>query len=122
MQPENRNIEHEPSDQAQFANSITTAEKINDLVLNIILTDLQPFSIISDCGFQKLVNELEPSYVLPSRPTFSKSLIPAKYDEKCEKLKKLLETAEHIMLSTDGWTSMNMEGYKAVTAHFITKD
>lgn len=84
--------------------------------------DLQPFSIVSDRGFRKLINELEPSYVIPSRPTFSESLMPAKYEEKCGKLKDLLRITEHIMISTDSWTSVNMESYTAITAHFIIND
>lgn len=82
--------------------------------------DLQPFSIVGDRGFIELLRELEPSYVLPARPTFSKSLLPGKYEEKINKVKELLKTADYVTLSTDSWTSINMEGYTAVTAHFIT--
>ncbi|XP_030763197.1 zinc finger BED domain-containing protein 1-like [Sitophilus oryzae] len=101
---------------------LTRQKKINDLILNMIITDLQPFSIVSDRGFRKLLNELEPSYLIPSRPTFSKSLMPARYEEKSEKLKNLLKTADHVMVSTDSWTSINMESYTAITAHFINSD
>lgn len=88
----------------------------------MIVHDLQPFSIVRDPGFIELLRELEPSYVLPSRPTFSKSLLPAKYEEKSNKIKELLKTADYVTLSTDSWTSINMEGYTAVTAHFVSHD
>lgn len=102
--------------------SLPRQTKINGLILNMVISDLQPFSIVEDGGFRELLKELEPSYVIPSRPTFSKSLMPAKYEEKVQKLKELINTAEHITLTTDGWTSINTEGYVAVTAHFITND
>ncbi|CAG9840967.1 unnamed protein product [Diabrotica balteata] len=88
----------------------------------MIVNDLQPFSIVEDRGFRKLLNELEPSYVVPHRSTFSKLLMPAKYERKFLEVKALLKTAEYITLSTDSWTSINTEGYVAVTAHFIATD
>lgn len=88
----------------------------------MIITDLQPFSLVEDLGFRNLLNELEPSYIIPSRPTFTKSFLPVQFDEAVTKLKTLLETTEHVTLSTDGWTSINTEGYIAVTAHFITEE
>jgi hypothetical protein len=33
-----------------------TADQLNDLVLNVITTDMQPVSIVEDTGFRHLVN------------------------------------------------------------------
>lgn len=60
------------------------------------------------------------SYVFPSRRTFSQSFLPAKYESVKESLLKVLEAAEYLTLTTDGWTSVANESYISVTAHFIT--
>ena len=52
------------------------AKAITYRVAEMIATDLQPFSIVSDVGFERLLAELEPRYVLPSRRQFSEVLIP----------------------------------------------
>ena len=50
------------------------AKAITYHVAEMICNDLQPFSIVSDVGFECLLAELEPRYVLLSRRQFSKFL------------------------------------------------
>ena len=52
------------------------AKAITYRVAEMIATDLQPFSVVSDVGFEHLLAEMEPRYVLPSRQHFSEILIP----------------------------------------------
>ncbi|CAH1106703.1 unnamed protein product [Psylliodes chrysocephalus] len=101
--------------------SLPRQEKINSLVLNMIVKDLQQFSIVDDSGFRKLILELEPSYKFPSRQTFTQSLLPKKYETVKQTLHELLHSAEFVTATTDGWTSRANESYISVTAHFITK-
>ncbi|KAF3840009.1 hypothetical protein F7725_018726 [Dissostichus mawsoni] len=39
--------------------------------------DLRPFSVVDNSGFRRLVNTLEPKYAIPSRPYFSRTVLPA---------------------------------------------
>lgn len=40
---------------------------LDEALLNFILKDCQPLSIVESEGFRELVQVLEPSYVLPTR-------------------------------------------------------
>ncbi|XP_037930578.1 zinc finger BED domain-containing protein 4-like, partial [Teleopsis dalmanni] len=96
--------------------------KINNLILDVIVEDVQPFSIINDTGFRKLVLGLEPSYVFPSRTTFSTIFLMEKYNKAKESILDILQEAKTISLTTDMWTSNANESYLAVTAHFISQN
>lgn len=102
--------------------SLPRQQKINNLILNIIVKDLQPFSIINDEGFRELMKELAPGYTIPSRPTFTYSFLTQKYNETVEKLQKMLNNAQFVALTADGWKSVANESYIGITAHFITDD
>lgn len=96
--------------------------KLIGLILGMIVNDLQPFSVVDDVGFRRLILELEPSYKFPRRQTFSQFLLPQKYEDAKNILRKLLEKATHINLTTDSWTSLANESYISVTAHFISNN
>lgn len=46
--------------------SANQTKKLNDKVLNMIILDLQPFSVVEDSGFKALEGALDPSHHLPS--------------------------------------------------------
>lgn len=103
--------------------SLPRQQKINDLIINMIIKDLQPLSIVEDRGFRELIGGLEPSYVIPSRFTFTNSFLPQKYQQKKEKLKNLISKADSVALTTDGWTAQHSQmSYICYTAHFITPE
>lgn len=60
-------------------------KKIDDKLINLIVKDLQPISIVEDCGFGELITHLDPRYKIPSRKTVSKMI-----NEKYEKVKSEL--------------------------------
>ena len=45
----------------------TRAQRVHRLVIEMIALDNQPFSVVEDPGFIRLVSVLEPRYVIPSR-------------------------------------------------------
>lgn len=98
--------------------SVTRKKKLDNLLLNLILLDLQPFSIVDDKGFRAFVDELDKSYKLPSRATLTR-LLPQRYQDCLETVKFKLSTVKYVCLTTDAWTSRATESYMAVTAHFI---
>ncbi|CAG9840680.1 unnamed protein product [Diabrotica balteata] len=98
-------------------------QKINDLIINMIVKDLQPMSIVDDTGFKELIMGLESSYCMPSRFIITNSFLPQKYDQKKEKLKALLTKTNAITLTTDSWTAQHSHtSYIGYTAHFITDE
>uniref|UniRef100_H3CCS6 BED-type domain-containing protein n=1 Tax=Tetraodon nigroviridis TaxID=99883 RepID=H3CCS6_TETNG len=42
-------------------------QAIDEAIVNMIIKDCQPLSLVEDEGFKELLQLLEPSYVLPSR-------------------------------------------------------
>ena len=57
------------------------AQKITRLIGEMVVVDCQPFSIVEDEGFVKLVKELQPRYQIPSRKYFSTTLIPQMFEK-----------------------------------------
>jgi hypothetical protein len=44
-------------------------------------TDIQPLSVVENCGFQRLMALLAPKYKIPSRKYFTETSLPAIYNE-----------------------------------------
>jgi len=68
-----------------------------------------------------MIHELDPQYKLPTRRHFTENLMPQLYSE----VRTVVENnknAQHIVLTTDAWTSRVCESYivNVVTAHFLT--
>ncbi|XP_025759222.1 uncharacterized protein LOC106098983 isoform X3 [Oreochromis niloticus] len=72
----------------------TASRKIalDQAVLNFIIKDCQPLSIVESEGFRELVQVLEPSYVLPTRKTI-KELLAKKHAEELERVKMEVQQA-----------------------------
>lgn len=61
----------------KFSKDSEKAKAINDKVVEFIVFDDQPFSVVEDPRFRGLVEHLEPRYTLPSRRFFSDVSLPA---------------------------------------------
>jgi len=66
----------------------------------MIATDIQPMSVVEDKGFQfqEFVNALDPRYVLPSRRTITRSMLPARYEHVRDELKVQLSCVQAVVL------------------------
>ncbi|KAG1925517.1 zinc finger BED domain-containing protein [Pimephales promelas] len=58
--------------------------ELDEALLNMVVKDLQPFTIVEDEGFRAFVNKLDPSYVLPSRKVL-KTTVSERYNTTKEK-------------------------------------
>ena len=58
---------------------------MDEALVEMLATDMQPSTIVEDRGFKKLVNLLDSKYQLPSRRNLA-CKIPAKYDEIKQKV------------------------------------
>lgn len=52
------------------------AQRLTHRIAEMIAIDLQPFSVVEDTGFNRLMAELEPRYVVPSRRYLSDVIMP----------------------------------------------
>lgn len=96
-------------------------EELDKALVNMLVKDSQPFSIVDDQGFREFVGKLDPTYTLPSRQALKK-MVDEKYNEEKTKAKAQLQNVEGVSLTSDMWTSINMDAYLAVTCHFVLDD
>jgi hypothetical protein len=89
----------------------------------MIALDIQPYSIVEDEGFRRLVGSLEPRFELPSRKYLSQTAMPALHAEITARLRTSLESAASVSFTTDAWTDPHSQrAYLALTGHWITED
>ncbi|KAK0147477.1 Zinc finger BED domain-containing protein 1 [Merluccius polli] len=103
---------------AQSAGSGFRKTTMDEALVNMVVKDSQPFSIVEDVGFKELIHALDPTYILPTRQTL-KAMVGKRYEEAKEKAKEKLQQVVSVSLTSDMWTSINMEAYLAVTCHYI---
>ncbi|KAK0151151.1 Zinc finger BED domain-containing protein 1 [Merluccius polli] len=93
-------------------------KELDEALVDMVVKDCQPFTVVNDQGFKGLVKLLDPSYVLPTRQAL-KAMVEERYQKAKREAKALVQQATAVSLTADMWTSMNMEAYLAVTCHFI---
>ncbi|TWW69513.1 hypothetical protein D4764_18G0003190 [Takifugu flavidus] len=93
-------------------------QELDEALVDFIVKDSQPFTVVSDPGFRALVAKLDPTCTLPSRQTV-KAMVERRDVEEKEKAKAALQNVDSVSLSADMWTSINMDAYLAVTCHAI---
>lgn len=98
------------------------AASLTDSVLNMIVKDMRPLSMVDDEGFRAMVNTFQPGYILPKRTCFT-NMMEKKYANKLQKVKDALSLCcSMISLTADAWTSIATEAYLGITCHFINND
>ena len=56
----------------------------------MIALDNQPFTIIEDLGFKRLMKKFKPNYVLPSRKFFTNKVLPSVHSTIMDKVLLLI--------------------------------
>ena len=56
-------------------------QRVHKFIMEIIALDNQPFSLVEDIGFVRLLQVLEPRYTLPSRKYLIAKILPVVHDE-----------------------------------------
>ncbi|XP_004676440.1 PREDICTED: zinc finger BED domain-containing protein 4, partial [Condylura cristata] len=98
------------------------AKKITSLIAEMIALDLQPYSLVSNVGFTRLLGYLKPQYSLPPPSYFSRTAIPGMYDSVRQTVLAQLKEAESgVVHFTSGiWMSTQTREYLTLTAHWVT--
>jgi len=79
--------------------------KIHYAIGEMIAVDSQPFSIVEDLGFTRLMKLTKPCYELPSRKYFTQKIIPDIHSKVLSKVESILIDASHMSFTTDIWTN-----------------
>nr|XP_055065281.1 E3 SUMO-protein ligase ZBED1-like [Misgurnus anguillicaudatus] len=101
--------------------TVQEAAIFTESILNMLVTDMRPLSMVEDKGFRDMISTFNPKYNLPSRTYFTQ-LMEKKHRDITEKLKAVLKQTEYVALTTDIWTSVATEAYLGVTCHFLGED
>uniref|UniRef100_A0AAV2IXM0 Uncharacterized protein n=1 Tax=Knipowitschia caucasica TaxID=637954 RepID=A0AAV2IXM0_KNICA len=65
------------------------AAVLTDSILNMLVTDMRPLSMVDDVGFKAMIATFQPNYVLPTQTYLTKRL-----EEKFEELRAKMKTAQ----------------------------
>ncbi|KAL7397198.1 hypothetical protein ABVT39_018305 [Epinephelus coioides] len=95
--------------------------EITNKIAEFVVLDMRPVHFIEGEGFKELMRTLEPGYTVPNRETVM-HVVDAKYTSTRAEIYQAIQKCEAVNLTTDNWTSLQMEAYLTVTAHFITGD
>ena len=91
-------------------------------VAEYLIAGMRQFNTVESKSFKNLCASLDPKFDLPSKTTFSTSVIQKMYQETKSKLQNMLKAPTGIAITADGWTSMATQSYMTLTGHFITED
>ncbi|XP_060759497.1 E3 SUMO-protein ligase ZBED1-like [Neoarius graeffei] len=101
------------------------ANVLTESILNMLVTDMRPMSMVDDEGFREMIKQFNPEYhdnYLPGRSHFT-TLMEKKYDATFEKVKETLRGVKSsLTLTADVWTSRATESYLGVSCHFLSED
>ncbi|CAF1130762.1 unnamed protein product, partial [Brachionus calyciflorus] len=95
---------------------------LNNKLIDFIVGNNLPISIVKSEEFKVLFKEACPSYILPCRQTITQNLIPEKYECIKQKLSLELRDLRFVSLTTDCWTSNSNNPYLCVTVHFVNSN
>ncbi len=70
---------------------------LDQKLIEMIVKDFQPLSIVQDKGFVSLVAALHPRYQLPCRQTVANKLLPMYYKKVQEILTGILANTEYVI-------------------------
>jgi hypothetical protein len=86
-----------------YKSSDPRQRECNQKLLQMIIQDNQPFSVVDDPGFIAYSAALNPLYTLPSRKTISELLHP-EYDRVRAKVQAAVDGAKFVSFTSDIWT------------------
>lgn len=81
------------------------AKKITETITEFIALDDQPFSVVDDMGFRRLLEVLEPRYEPPSRRHITDVMLPRVFDTVKAHVQSSVADVESLSFTTDIWSS-----------------
>ncbi|KAJ8930276.1 hypothetical protein NQ314_016943, partial [Rhamnusium bicolor] len=93
--------------------------EIHKAIAEMIALDNQPYTLVTDRGFNRLMETLQPHYKIPSRKYFTDTVIPDVCNSCRAKVLENISAAEFISVTTNMWTSdVNNNSFISLTAHW----
>ncbi|XP_065899760.1 E3 SUMO-protein ligase ZBED1-like [Dysidea avara] len=107
----------------QYDRTTRKWREITTAVTYCLAKDSLPIYTVDKVGFRNMVEKMDPQYDFPSSKYFSKTSIPALYEDTRQKLQlDLQEQAKAFSATADMWTSVTGEPYLSYTIHYINDE
>ena len=90
-------------------------KQLQDAVLKFIVKSAQPISLVDDAAFNEMLKVFDPRYKKSCRQTLTNKSIPDLKKKTIENVKKELEKAEFVSVTSDCWTSVSSNAYLSLT-------
>ncbi len=99
----------------------SAAKRITQLIGEMMALDNQPFVMVEDLGFQRLMKHVAPSYQIPSRFPFSDKVIPNLFERAKKATFEKLSESQSISFTSDIWTCQHTnDSYISLSAHWVS--
>ncbi|XP_052393278.1 zinc finger BED domain-containing protein 4-like [Carassius gibelio] len=107
----------------KFTKDSQKATKITDKIVEFIVLDDQPLSVVENVGFRRLMEHLEPRYCLPGRKYISETALPKLYETVREHILCMLKDVHAISFTTDIWSSdVCPMSLLSLTSHWVDRE
>ncbi|XP_056100506.1 zinc finger BED domain-containing protein 4-like [Rhinichthys klamathensis goyatoka] len=97
------------------------SKTLDRMITEMIATDNQPFTMVQNKGFQRLMATAEPRYTLKSEKFYRTEMFPSIHNSIVEKVKALLKPENagyNLAFTTDCWSGTT-ESLMSLTCHYI---
>ena len=91
--------------------------KFSKYYLNFLIQDLQPFHLSQGQAFLQFCHALNPKYKVPNSQTMRELTNQSFEARKKEIIKDLSSNKSLFNFTTDGWSSIRVDPYIAMTCH-----
>ncbi|XP_034150871.1 zinc finger BED domain-containing protein 6-like [Esox lucius] len=99
----------------------TRQEDLDDALVNMLVKDTHPFSVVEEEGFAAFIQKLDPSYNLPNKQALKK-MVESRCDIINHNIMSQIEISNFVSLTSDMWTSIDKDSYISVTGHLIAEN
>ncbi len=108
----------------KFPSDGVKAKGITQTIVEFVALDDQPFSVVEDVGFRRLIEHIEPRYVMPSRRHFSEVCLPELFNVVATHVHEhIAADISAISFTTDIWSSdVSITSMLSLTAQWIDAD
>jgi len=108
--------DNEPKRQCTLTRNSIPAQKMQSLLSEHVIEDMQPLSTVETPAFRKLISNICTTHI-PDRKSFTGHLDKV-YDSMLDKVKQILEDVDVVCTTVDAWTAHH-RSYLGMTAHWI---
>lgn len=96
---------------------MVSQQKVNDLIMNFVVGDMQAFSVVESPEFIQLVTGLQPSKTVLTRKAIT-ACVEDKHSDMLKTLQNTLSGVIAVCTTADVWTCCN-RSFFGVTVHWI---